>query len=62
MPEIGLELHDHVDRVDRVDVEVFVKTRFGTDLFLRNLKVAHENVLEDVVDFLFVLAGGHEDA
>jgi hypothetical protein len=51
----GLELHDQVDRVDAVDVQVVVQTGLGRDARRFDLKA----VLEDLDDAIEKFVLGH---
>ena len=49
--ELILELHDELDEVERVGVEIVLEGRLGRDLALVDTELLDENLLDLVEDF-----------
>ncbi len=52
--QIRLELHNHVDSINGVDVKVLVKTSFRSDLLGRNIEFVGKDFGKSGVDLLFL--------
>ena len=52
--QIRLQLHNHVDSINGVDVKVLVKTSFRSDLLGRNIEFVGKDFGKSGVDLLFL--------
>jgi hypothetical protein len=50
--ELILELHDQLDQIERVGVEILLERRLLCDLALIDTELVGQNLLDPLVDFL----------